>query len=396
VLPAASALVLCCADPHPGTGPNGIALEAEVIWQQNIGGPGWESGFSIAPSNSGGIVLACGSTIFGGGGNDIYLIEIDQNGDTAWTRTLGTPFNELGYKIIKTLDGGYAIAGTATSGPTGNNDFMLMKVGADGNMQWMNTYGDSYNQSCNSVAQAPDGGFVMAGLISSPAHPLSDVCVIKTDASGDSIWYNTFSYIPLNSDAARDIIGLPDGTYYVIGKTDLGQNTSTDLYVIKIDDHGEAIWEMAVDDHMGSNWGERAVLNDDLSLTVAGWGSNAGRQYDPYMAIITNDGTVRWQEYYGARQSDGAGGVTALSAGGFALVGFIGQVPAGSSCYVARTDPRGHLLWETEIGLGLASCGNDILEALDGSLFILGYSDIVIGDVYQRDVFIARLIEVQR
>ncbi len=79
-------------------------------------------------TNDGGFIVAATTSSFGAGGQDIYLIKTDENGDTLWTKTFGGTGNDRASKIVQTNDNGYAIFGTTNSFGNNGDDFLLLKV----------------------------------------------------------------------------------------------------------------------------------------------------------------------------------------------------------------------------------------------------------------------------
>ncbi len=52
-----------------------------------------------------------------------------------WNKTYGGTGSDLGYSLVQTSDGGYALAGNTNSFGAGGNDFYLVKVDASGLFQ---------------------------------------------------------------------------------------------------------------------------------------------------------------------------------------------------------------------------------------------------------------------
>jgi hypothetical protein len=82
--------------------------------------------------------IACGPSISHLNYNrDVLLIRTDQNGDTLWTRTFGSPdMNEEAYGIDCTFDGGFILTGYKQVNDTLNNVY-LIKTDADGHLTWI-------------------------------------------------------------------------------------------------------------------------------------------------------------------------------------------------------------------------------------------------------------------
>src|SRR5437867_8792086 len=65
--------------------------------------------------------------------------------------------------IIRTTDGGYAVAGGTYSFGAGNDDMYIVKLAAGGTLQWTRTVGETSFDYANSIIQATDGGYAIVG-----------------------------------------------------------------------------------------------------------------------------------------------------------------------------------------------------------------------------------------
>ena len=78
---------------------------------------------------------------------DVYLIKTNAQGDTLWTRTYGGAVSDMGYSVQQTPDGGYIVAGYTDSFGAGGADVYLIKTNASGDTLWTRTYGGpSYDE----------------------------------------------------------------------------------------------------------------------------------------------------------------------------------------------------------------------------------------------------------
>src|SRR5690606_22374012 len=101
--------------------------------------------------------------------------------------TIGVSESEdTGEAICATQDGGFVLAGTMQTTPlrgNGGNDIFLVKVDANGNMVWNRIMGGSTDETISSIHETPDGGLVLCG--SKDASGLPVTFVIKTDKNGE-------------------------------------------------------------------------------------------------------------------------------------------------------------------------------------------------------------------
>jgi hypothetical protein len=64
---------------------------------------------------------------------DVYVVKLDANGNLQWTKTIGGPEHDRGISLIQTSDGGYAIAGSTQSFGAGEWDIYVVKLDKNGN-----------------------------------------------------------------------------------------------------------------------------------------------------------------------------------------------------------------------------------------------------------------------
>jgi hypothetical protein len=121
-------------------------------------------GFSLIQTSDGGYAIAGFTSSFGAGEWDVYVVKLDANGNLQWTKTIGGPYLR-GHSLIQTSDGGYAIAGATKSFGAGKLDVYVVKLDANGNLQWTKTIGGPASEIGNfhSLIQTSDGGYAIAG-----------------------------------------------------------------------------------------------------------------------------------------------------------------------------------------------------------------------------------------
>ena len=122
-------------------------------------------------------------------GKNIFAYKINANGDNIGNRFYGGLNDDFGSKICKT-NFGYAILGTSSSplgSGQGGEDIILIQIDQNLNEFSIKTMGGMENDRGVSLAQLDDGGFIIVGSTTSFANASnnSDIYLVRTDFSGN-------------------------------------------------------------------------------------------------------------------------------------------------------------------------------------------------------------------
>lgn len=201
-----------------------VSAQGDLLWSRFYGGPSNRFGGFLAPATDGHFWL-CGATWSKGAGCDaIWLLKLEGNGDVVFETTFGTPGSEFPEGIVATDDRGVASVGTALPDTTQRNSMItLWKASADGQLDFTQGYGDPHLDLGRAVANASDGGFVLAGTVNeAPPHADADLrfFVVRTDPVGDTLCTRKRTPPRLPSLVAgkpNQVIQLGDGSFVAIG-----------------------------------------------------------------------------------------------------------------------------------------------------------------------------------
>jgi hypothetical protein len=155
-----------------------------VQWQKTYGGSNEDAAFAIAPTSDGGYVVAGWTGSFGAGSHDVWVLKLDGSGNVQWQKTYGGSNDDGATGIVPTSDGGYVVAGWTGSFGAGGDDVWVLKLDGQGNVQWQKTYGGSNDDGARAIAPTSDGGYVVAGWTWSFGTGAHDVWVLKLEADG--------------------------------------------------------------------------------------------------------------------------------------------------------------------------------------------------------------------
>jgi hypothetical protein len=120
-------LVTGCPEPLP--------VEEEICcWAKSYGGIAYDSAYSIQQTSDGGYIVAGITSSFGAGETDLWVLKLDSSGSVQWQKTYGGTKGDSAYSIQQTSDGGYIMAGGTSSFGAGETDLWVLKLDADGNI----------------------------------------------------------------------------------------------------------------------------------------------------------------------------------------------------------------------------------------------------------------------
>ena len=108
--------------------------------------------------------------------------------EVLWSRTYGGSYNDQGHSVQQTTDGGYIVAGDTVPFLQYYSEVYLIKTNSTGDTLWTRTYGGSGWGGAYSVQQTTDGGYIVAGGTKSfGAGGLDvDVMLTKLDSLGNT------------------------------------------------------------------------------------------------------------------------------------------------------------------------------------------------------------------
>ncbi len=151
------------------------AQSPSIEWQYCLGGTDTDKGLSLQQISDGGYVVAgYASSNYGDvsgnqGEEDFWIVKLNSDGDLVWQKSLGGSSDDRARSVQQTSDGGYVVAGFAVSndgdvsGNHGDRDYWVVKLNADGDLVWQKCLGGTENDNTLSIQQTSDGGYVAAG-----------------------------------------------------------------------------------------------------------------------------------------------------------------------------------------------------------------------------------------
>lgn len=202
-----------------------------MIWEKSYGGSTYDQPWFISQTGDGGYVISGYSSSSNGnvsgshGGYDNWIIKLNATGNLVWQNPLGGGSDDRGYSVHGTSDGGIiTVANTFSnngnvSGNHGSNDYWLVKLDMNGTIEWQKCLGGTSADIPNSMQQTADGGYIVAGYASST----------NGDVTGNHGGYD-FWIVKLSADIATGISPDASGNIISIYPNPVQSELTIDLH----------------------------------------------------------------------------------------------------------------------------------------------------------------------
>jgi hypothetical protein len=352
-------------------------LQAQITFVRTYGGHGTDIGTSVQQTTDRGYIVSGATTSFGAGYFDVYLVKTDSSGDTVWTRSYGGTDFDQANSVQQTADNGYIVTGYTWCFGAGKCDVYMLKIDPNGDTAWTRTFGgtnEDYGYGGFGVQQTTDSGYVIVGTTNSYGAGMYDVYLIKTDENGDTLWTKVLG--GSDYDEGVSVQQTSDGGYIVTGFTRSFGGGNRDVYLIKTDAMGDTVWTRC---YGGANddVGNSVRQTSDDGYIIAGYTSSFGSgRTDVWLIKTDSSGDTMWTRCYGGGNEDEGYSVRQTTDGGYVATGCtnaFGSVM--SDVWLIKTDSRGDTLWtQTFRGAGL-DWGETVQQTTDSGYIIAGISN---------------------
>ncbi len=353
-----------------------------IIFERWYGESEGDLGYSVIQTLDGGYAVAGVTGSWGAQNSDVLLLKTDSLGDIEWVKTYGGPLSEDGCCVSQTSDGGYILTGMTGSYGAGSADVILIKTDFLGNTLWTKTFGGPYWDDGHSAIQTSDEGYIIAGKTESFGAGSADIYIIKTDSLGNPTWTKTFGGTEF--DRAYDILEVSEGKYIISGITASWGAGSFDVWLLKIDFNGDIIWEKTyggADD----DWGWSVAQTYDGGYIIGGQTHSFTYNHDIYVVKVDSLGNLNWTKHYDFGRFDDGHSIAQSNDGGYIITGSRESPgPSQHNICLMKIDARGGIIWTKSFGGNDYERGYSVIQTRDGgyatvgetSSFGAGYFDV--------------------
>jgi hypothetical protein len=348
--------------------------QPDLLWSQTYGGEEDDYSQSVFQNTDGGFALAGYSRSFGEGGSDFWLVRTNEEGEELWSQTYGGAQDDFSQSVIQITEGGFALAGETQSFGEGESDFWLIAIDDNGEELWSQTYGGNRSDICYSVIRTVRGGFALAGQTNSFGQGRFDFWLVVTDENGDELWSETYG--GQNNDCCTSVIQTADGGFALTGYTYSYGDGEGDFWLVRTNEDGEELWSQTYGGEE-NDWCYSVIQTTNGGFALAGFTLSFGEGSFDYWLVVTNvDGEELLSQSFGGEQGDWGSSVVQTVDGGYTLAGRTNSFGEGASdIWMVRTDEVGEVFWSRTFGGEDNENCNSLILTEDFGYSLVGYTD---------------------
>ncbi|HLP19010.1 MAG TPA: T9SS type A sorting domain-containing protein [Chitinophagales bacterium] len=335
-----------------------------------------------------------------------------------WDRRYGGIGNDIVKTVEQTKDDGFILGGDGVSQNTGDKsqpswgswDYWIVKVDSLGNKMWDKRFGGNSFEDFTDLAQASDGGYLIAGTSSSPisgdktqsTSGVTDFWVVKINSLGIKEWDKRYG--GNKRENLTCLAGTMDKGYILGGSTASGisgdvtaLNWDTtlqtgDYWIIKIDSAGNRQWDKRYGGlkndliHSIQQTKDKGyILGGQSNSGISGDKSqtNCSSWNDFWLIKIDSAGNKQWDRRFGTNSVDDFAEVIQTKEAGYILIGYsLANIECDKSdtsrgildYWVIKIDSLGNKQWDKTYGASESEWVRSVVQTRDGGYLISGDS----------------------
>ncbi len=291
---------------------------------------------------------------------DVSLIHFhDQNDEWTWldVHHYNLP-SAYGLSVDNTPGGGLVMGGEV--------DGRALLMISDGNLDdptivEIDMY---YRHRLYDVKATSDGGYIGCGFVfPSSQHPKSQFWVVKTDANGAVQW----DYVAggNGADTLRSVAEVPNGDFIVCGTRENSPG-NPNFWTTRLTADGANVWTREYGSSSGEEYGFWVDNAPDDGFYLGGTAINSySNGADAWLVLLNENGLQVWTDYYGGENDQFAYAWTLLPDNSIAVAG---NMPDGEDMQAWAA----HLMIPESFVIAIEPDDPDLIMPVEGGTF--GYT----------------------
>lgn len=276
---------------------------------------------------------------------DLLLIKFNPQGETLWAKTYDSGLNDVGHGMAVDALGNLILVGFREDTTLAQIEYeaFVMKVNADGDLQWFQTYDQGYNEQFNAVDILSDNSIIVTGGVAGEV-------VMRLLPSGTMLWAKQLTLVQSNSTPEGKALHIYENDdILVLGKP---QTSDSDYTITRLNANGNVLWAKR---YTAANFAD-PIFGNGIAVDNQGRIAVVGRAtvhvfpitIDAILfSMLENDGSPIWNKnHYMQDQAEAVGyDIETTLDNGFLVAAILDGNPGRSGHLIFKTNSEGNVLW---------------------------------------------------
>jgi hypothetical protein len=344
-----------------------LCLGQSITWNKTFDLGQQDFGYSIVQTNDGDYAL----TGYTGSGDwpNLLVMKLDSNGDTIWSKIYADVGHSQGFSICKSPDNGYVVSGfTCENENYWNYVMYILKIDENGDTVWSKKFGNG-NTFARRVIPTFNGGYAVLG--GNYAMFADQIIILKLNELGEEEWTKTYNFN--GSPYLMYSLEQSEDSSYILAGRRPAQTGYDDIWLMKLDTFGDTLWTKTY----GEQWIHESGYYA-LPATGGGYIITATRDIPNYplndliFMKTNNDGNILWEKSYGGLSIKEAYVIRHTSDYGYIACGRYYESSGLQGMYIIKLSYEGDTSWTQTYESSFLSYANDIFQTEDFGYIVCG------------------------
>lgn len=340
----------------------GLSYSQTITWDRVYNNEEADIAFSIKPTIDNGYIVA------GNTSANIWILKLNEFGDTIWTKTYRNSTCNMAKSIIQTNEGNYVITGfKSPSLDYWDNNIYVLKLNETGNFIWDYEYPGGGNQIGYKIIETSDGGYLILGI--NYAFTLFEIVLIKLNENGQLIWDKKYDFQSISR--MYEVVQTQDSGFILVGEQTNISNR--DIWLMKTNQYGDTTWTKTINyQNDGIGYSIKQLEGGDFIMSATGGTDQYG--YNQLLTYKLNvSGEVIWIRNFYNNASYIPANIITTNDGGFITSGTIWQQNGVRGIFVYKQNSSGDTIWTKSYHKGAYGGATEIHQTTDEGYIVSGY-----------------------
>jgi hypothetical protein len=306
-----------------------LAPDGSVQWQVTYDAPGLGGANNVVPTRDGGYVMS-------GEGTEFMVLKLDADGNVQWAKSYGDG-GHTSERVLESNEGNFLVTGATWLGDGNAQNGRAILLNPDGNVLWEKVYGTPFVDFLSSATVGYNGNFIVAGSLR------GDYWVMELDkTTGAIVWQKTYG--GGFEDMGLVVTKILKNRYLVVGNSDtFSEGGLRNWWALILNKSGKLMKEFSLGGADAEDPHTAISTSDGGFMIGGGTGSFGAGLSDIWLVKFDSRSRVEWQKAYGLASTTDHAWHIEENATGYSIIGDSYSFPESYEVWLMNVDRNGNI-----------------------------------------------------